>query len=134
MHGSVHPRTLQPDKRKHHSILFYQTGETRFWYAQVQMLTFLLVALPSDERCPSQAKHACAAHSLVTLVQARKGCFREQLTLAVSCTGAGPAGSSPVPPAAAVALEPPLTLSAGHSATSVVSWAVGEMRSLSVRE
>lgn len=38
----------------------------------MHMLAFFLVVLPTDEKCPSQAKHARTAHSLVTQVQARK--------------------------------------------------------------
>lgn len=43
-----------------------------------------------------------------------------------SCTGAGPAGSSRVPPAAAVASAPPPTPSVARSALMAWSWAAGE--------
>lgn len=46
--------------------------------------------------------------------------------MAESCTDAGPAGSSLAPPGAGAASGPPRTLSAGHSALTVGSWAAGK--------
>ena len=59
------------------------------------------------------------------------GCGWGARTGAGSCTGAGPAGSSRAPPAVAAASAPPPTPSAGRSAPTVWSWAVGGERNTS---
>lgn len=114
-------------KKFSEAILSYHMLSLKKFYASSTVNTFHLIPMLNKSVC---TKSDISSTNEISCRLLGTKSFGGSHTWAGSCTGAGLAGNSPVPPAAAAAFGPPLTRSACHSVSR--SWCLATKQNESV--